>query len=574
MPIIRKPSPTSPSSASVMERLSRHAGKAVPETKWVLDVPFEWRAWASSMGVRWDASNAASIYTGASLPTELLPFAARPFSFEWRQQARLNPGKPLEPQALLPAWSARAHQAEASNAMLAALKIKRVGFLLADDVGVGKTISAWDFALRSPLKKILIVTTIAAVAHWRNTVLHVGWGDKEIVIINYDRLGKLFDMSQKTDVSTRAKGKRKRVATKGEPEAFDLIIFDEAHKGKNVTSARSVMMRRLSQRATFTVWASATAGQTPLELAYLATLLAQITGARLSDMKEFEQWCLSQDLGVSRGAFGKWEWNRDKKALGKIHQWLFGGKVPAGIRRLPQDVAGWQAMERQVVPVGLTPEETQAFNASWEEFRQTYIQNIPRTAGKNKASKQQKEIALVAQLRFRQKASWLRIPSTLEQALDHLENGMRVAISIQFHDTLEAIATKLRDAKIEVAVIHGKLSTGEKEAQRLRFQRGEAEVCLFTVEEAISLHQGEHEDVPRVLLIHDVRWSALQSAQIEGRCHRDGKFAPTQWMYAEGTVEERIVRTLIERVIAMKTMHGDDTSDLEALESVLFAEAA
>jgi len=90
------------------------------------------------------------------------------------------------------------------------------------------------------------------------------------------------------------------------------------------------------------------------------------------------------------------------------------------------------------------------------------------------------------------------------------------------------------------------------------------------VEEATALHQGEHEDVPRVLLIHDIRWSAIQSAQIEGRCHRDGKFAPTQWLFAEGTVEEKIVQTLIARVVAMKTMHGDETSDLEAIEEALF----
>jgi hypothetical protein len=569
MPILRKPSP---SKSSALERLSRHTDSSVKETKWVMDVPFEWRAWASTVGIRWDASQGVSVYSGESLPPELLPFAARPFSFEWRQQARLNPSQNWQPSPLLPAWQARPHQKEAADAMLAALRIKRVGFLLADDVGVGKTISAWDFALRSPLKKILIVTTVSAIAHWRNTLLHVGWGDKEVVIINYDRLGKLFDMSEK-NVSTRAKGKRKRVATNGEPESFDLIVFDEAHKGKNITSARSVMMRRLSQRAKFTVWASATAGQDPLELAYLATLLAQVTGSRLSDMKEFEQWCVSQNLGVSRGGFGKWQWDGDRKALQKIRSWLFEGKVPAGIRRLPQDVAGWQAMERQVVPVALTPEETQAFNASWEEFRRVYIQNLP-PANQKKRTKQQKEIALVAQLRFRQKASWLRIPSTIEQMVDHLENNKRVAISVAFHETLEEIAKQLRAAKIEPALIHGKLSPVEKENQRLRFQKGQTPVCLFTVEEAISLHQGEYEDVPRVLLIHDIRWSALQSAQIEGRCHRDGKFAPTQWMYAEGTVEEKIVRTLIERVIAMKTMHGDDTSDLEALEAILFAEAA
>ncbi|PZU42145.1 MAG: ATP-dependent helicase, partial [Sphingomonas sp.] len=187
-----------------------------------------------------------------------------------------------------------------------------MGFLLADEVGVGKTISAWDFVLHEArLARVLVVTTASAVAHWRNTIQHTGDGGKEVLILNYDRLGKLFDVSGKADLSTRRKGKRKRLATKGEPETFDVVIFDEAHKGKNLTSARSVMMRRLGGKAKFVIWASATAGQNPLELAYLAPLLAQVTGHRLSDLSsDFEAWCKEQDIGVSRGQFGRWEWRK------------------------------------------------------------------------------------------------------------------------------------------------------------------------------------------------------------------------------------------------------------------------
>lgn len=437
--------------------------------------------------------------------------------------------------------------------------------MLADEVGTGKTMSSWGFALQQPwAKRVLIVTTAAATAHWRNTLLHAGHGGKSVLVINYDRLGKLFDTSAKPDLSTRAKGKRARVAKQGEPETFDLIIFDEAHKGKNLTSARSIMMRRLGGKASFVLWLSATAGQNPLELAYLAPLLAQVTGDKPSVLlSDFEAWCLKQDIGVKRGKFGKWEWERSKAHVAKVHGWLFGGVLPVGLRRLPQEIAGWPAMERQLVPVDLEPEERRAYEQAWREF---CLEEMGRTSGTK--NKKDSSNALVARLRFRQKSSWLRIGSTLGMLADHLENGKRVAVSVAFHDTLEEMQRLLKSSGIDPAVIHGRPGV-DREAERLRFQRGLTPVALFTVEEAISLHQGEYEDVPRVLLVHDLRWSAIQISQIEGRCHRDGMFAPTLWMYANGTVEEGIAEVLVGRVTDMKAMHGDDVTDLEAVENVL-----
>lgn len=566
MPAARPRSPA-------LSRLARHAPAPSEATRWVLDVPFEWRAWASTQGIAWDAHAKASVWTGPSLPPELLPFAARLFSWEWRQQRLLNPHLDVPVPALTPRWQPRPHQSVASAAIHASRRRGRKGFLLADDVGLGKTLSAWDFVMGVPgFKRVLIVTTAAAVPHWRNTLQHAGAEGKDVLILNYDRLGKVFDVSGKPDLSPRKKGKRKRLATKGEPEAFDVIVFDEAHKGKNLDSARSVMMRRLGSKAGFVIWASATAGQNPLELAYLAPLLAQVTGHRLSDLtSDFEDWCKQQDIGVSRGKFGRWEWRKSQAALKKMNGWLFGGDTPAGIRRIPQDIQGWKAMERQILPQSMGPEARRDYALAWSEFL-AVVRDQARQPGKGR--RKATEIGLVAQLRFRQKSSWLRVPSTLDLIADHLDNGKRVAVSVAFHDTLEELRRHLQAAGIDPAVIHGKLPVPEKEAQRLRFQKGQTPVVLFTVEEAISLHEGEHEDVPRILLVHDLRWSALQMAQIEGRCHRDGKFAPTLWLFSEGTVEEDIAQVLLDRVIAMKTMHGDDVSDLEAIEAALLGRAA
>lgn len=103
----------------------------------------------------------------------------------------------------------------------------------------------------------------------------------------------------------------------------------------------------------------------------------------------------------------------------------------------------------------------------------------------------------------------------------------------------------------------------------MRFQTEKAQAIVFTVDEAISLHQGEHGNTPRVMLLHDVRWTARQLAQIEGRCHRDGTLAPVMWLAGEGTVELEIAQVMADRMTSMKAMVGDDTSDEQAISEAI-----
>lgn len=541
--------------------------KAIPT--WVLDVPFDAREWASRQGARWRSDIRAWTWVGKSLPPMLEAFKAAPLSIEWHRQAHVNGGIHIDPPVRQqPFFEPRVHQETAIDCITAAANDGAPGFLLADEVGVGKTLSAWGFAKRSEkINTVLIVTTASAQAHWRHSVLHAGWrSGQAVMIINYDRLDRVFEQPEEGLSSARRKGKRKRIAKQGKAPAYDLIIFDESHKGKNPSSARGLMMQKLAAKAKFCIWASATAGQTPVELVYLAPLLARATKKRvpMSTVEDFANWCKDQGLAVKRGAYGKIEWERNEADLERVHGWLFQGPRPLGIRRRPEEVAGWRAMERQMMPVDLPPEARAPYAKLWAEFVATEMKHQP-----GKMTPQQMTQRETNRMRLRQQSSWLRISSTVDMSKDYLENGKKVAVSVAFRATQDEMARQFNAAGIEVALIHGQMSSTEKENNRLDFQQGRKEVVIFTVEEAISLHQGEYEDIPRVLLVHDLRWSAIQMAQIEGRCHRDGAFAPTLWLAASDTVEMGIAEVMAGRVAGMKAMHGDPVGDLEAIEEVL-----
>lgn len=535
---------------------------------WFLDIPFEWRPAMAQMGVKWDKNYKQSVWVGEELPAHLLPFKCQPLSWMWHQQYQAN-GRHLDRLTHLePRFVARDHQKTASDLMGKAAKSKAPGFLLADEVGVGKTMSAWDFALNNPqYKTVLVVTTSSAQIHWRNTIRHAGWlSSHSVVIINYDQLGKLFTVPEDGLTSTRKKGMRKRVAKQAEAPSFDLVIFDESHKGKNPTSARGLMMQKIQKKAKFCIYASATAGQNPIELIYLGSLLAYASGEKVptKDLTEFKNWCIKQGLKISTGAYGKIEWEYNEEDLEQIREWLFDGKVPLGIRRLPEDIRNWPALFRQLHPVELDAEEMRSYAKMWDEFVKCEM-SLKDVKSKNATAQENNR------LRLRQESSWLRIPHTINEAMDLLEQGKKVAISVAFRAILDEVKRQLEEKGVKVAHIYGGINPQEKERQRLDFQKGDAKVIVFTVEEAISLHQGEYEPdpYPRVLFVHDVRWSAIQMAQIEGRCHRDGKLAPVYWMVAADTVDIEIAEVMINKVKNMKALHGDKISDVKDIEAVL-----
>lgn len=543
--------PSAPPASSVRE---------VAETAHVLDVPFAMRGVASAAGARWEAEHGVFVWRGKELPASLAPFRAARYSWEAHVERQLR-GTGHSASAPAGAIALRPHQAEAVAAIVRARAVGRPGFLLADDVGLGKTISAWKAVLEMPgARTVLVVCPLAVVAHWRRTIEAMGDGGLDIVLINYDRLGKLFEVSAEARKKIRSK---KGLARAGTAPEMDVIVWDESHRCKNPGAARSKLAAKLVASAGFCMWLSATAGQNPLELSYLAPLLASVTGSRARDLSDFEGWCQQQGLGLTRGNFGKWEWRGDAADCAKVRALLFEphGRAPAaGLRRRPEDIAGWPEINRVLSPIALEGEARELYERAWTAFREE-MELAPK--GRDPKS------ALAATLRLRQKGSLIRVAGTIELVQDLLANGHQVAISVAFMESLTAMRDALVSDGIACAEIHGKLAASVREEQRLRFQRGDASVVLFTVEEGISLHQGEHNDVPRSEVIHDLRWSAIQMAQIEGRCHRDGRFARTYWTYADDTIEDRIARVVASRIQAMKEMVGDDTTTLREIERLL-----
>jgi hypothetical protein len=256
-------------------------------------------------------------------------------------------------------------------------------------------------------------------------------------------------------------------------------------------------------------------------------------------------------IGKAKGRWKNWRWEPNEQDRQTMAELLYKGTRAIGLRRRPADIAGWPEVQRELAPIALDASSRKLYEASWKTFRT----ELGLAGGSTRTPS-----GRVAELRFRQKGSLLRSPGTVDHVETLIESGEQVAISVAFLETSAALVGMLAGRSFRVGAINGEQSAEENERQRLAFQTGALDAIVFTVTESISLHEREMTggERRRSLVIHDMRHSAVQLQQIEGRCHRDGQNALIHYAYAEDTVDEKIAALVVRRMASMDGMAGDD----------------
>lgn len=557
-------------------RTRRKAATPVPVPAggrlWLLDVPYGERP----EGATFDRARKAWVWAGPTLPPTLNPYRSRPYSrLRWLEDD-VN-GVPGPPPVGVASKTPRPIQVSGAKAIAAAAAAGAPGFLLTDDVGTGKTITMWLGAaaaarIRGAETVLVLVDRPAAITipHWRDTIAAVGDAGLRILISSPDSLPKLLARNGRAAIR------------------FDIVIADEAHLYRNVDTRRVKAFRALtrfgrpSTDAPFLIAATATPAQHPAELTYLAPLLAHLHGEAVDDWSNLGARLAKAGIPIEPGPYGKWVWNHrsesdprmQEAAIGHVRSWLTTADPPLSLHR----PAPWGPAPLDLMPVQLTPAELSAYRTAWAEFRTAMRQLSAGTAVT--ASGRARKDGRAAVLRFRQKASLLRVQATADWAAAQVEAGMQVAVSCEFVSAAAApIADLVEAAGVPVARIFDTAGSGrDAEAERMRFQTGATPVVVFTPTASMSLHASEHfagggraTAAPRVGVMHNVRYSGLAGRQILGRTHRDHQVCPWWLAYAEDTTEADIAATMIGRFKAAADTAGADTKALEHVAELLGA---
>lgn len=564
-----------------------------------LDVPFtpdrSELSYVNRFGAKYDAKLKRSVYVGSTLPPELKPYQSKDYSLLRWDEDEYN-------KKVLPAgkvnyrFTPRDHQKVAASKIAKAAGAGWRGFIEADDMGFGKTIScavgAYGVAKVKKLSqpKVLVICPVRVIDHWADTFKALGITNFRMCITNFQQAKKLVETSKGANAK-KASTRNKHLAQSGKPKVdWDIILIDESHYLKNgETSQISSLFENLAKydapasKAPFVIYISGTIGQNPVELGYLAPLVYQLEKIQ-KPYATWREYLEKHDYHIMSGKTLRWiapkkdasiaEKQKIRvqqlKDLEKISKLLFGPNSPS-IRRTVNDLPGWPRKNRVQFGVALDPIEKKQYDSLWLDFRK---QRKLSLNSKNPKS------GLVANLRFRQKASLLKAPLTTSVVLDLLENNVQVAVSCQFIESLDVIKKTLEAKNVPVVEYSGR-NKKDNEVNRIAFQKGQAKVILFTAESSVSFHAGETlpdgsiaSKKTRATVIHDPRYSGIASAQIENRCHRDGQKAVVYYIYLKQTTEAQVVSRLVQRMANTSTLQGDDEEFAEELENMLVGELA
>jgi len=448
------------------------------------------------------------------------------------------------------------------------LKQFRGRVLLADEVGLGKTIEAGmvlkEYALRGMAERTLVLTPASLVGQWREE-LETKFG--LAFATTYDPL--LRDepeafWGQDRIVASIATARRREHAERLSERQFDLVIVDEAHHLRDRSSQSWKLVDSLNKR--FLLLLSATPVQN--DLIELYNLLTLLKPGIFKTLKEFRtaymtpgkprQPANSERLrGLMRGAM-----IRNTRAvvalkLPRRHATTIKVNGGPGEAKAYADLA---AAARRLVADGEGKRERLSLHhllsAAGSSPRAAAVA-VARIASRNAGDPIWAELA----------KRWATIETGGKEAalIDLVRRNPteKKLVFVHSRETLAHLADRLEEAGVSFARFDGSLSGPQKDAAIAAF-RDHATVLLCTQ----SGGEGRNIQFCNTLINFDVPWNPMAIEQRIGRIDRIGQSREVFVfnLVTRGTLEEQILTLLDEKISMFELVVGEVGAILGGIE--------
>lgn len=403
----------------------------------------------------------------------------------------------LPPYTLKNVSGLRTWQTPLAEQLCSSLKVNKAA-IDGSDTGAGKTYVAVAVA-RELGYEIGVVCPKSVISAWKR-VITKHFGMKSQFVLNYEsvKTGKFKNIGTWKAVSRDSN----RVYFEWSVPKNTLLIFDESHRLKGHGTQNAEIAVAAKKQKYPILCCSATNAINPIEL--------KATGYILNLYKKgFPQFLRDHDC--EKGRFG-WEFGGDKNVLRKLHADLF---LSRGVRIRKEDIEGFPDCE-------IIAEAYNIDDVSEKELKEVYAEmnrELTLLSIKCKNTAEWKINSLVIQLRARQKAELLKVPLFVEMVEDSLEDGMSVAVFLNFSETIRALSKRLNTK----CIVWGENKGSERDDNIDAFQADKERVILINVKAGgagLSLHD-LNGTYPRISLISPTP-SAVDLRQALGRIHRDG----------------------------------------------------
>ncbi len=452
------------------------------------------------------------------------------------------------------------------------LKQFRGRVLLADEVGLGKTIEAGmalkEYALRGMAERILVLTPASLVGQWREE-LETKFG--LAFATTHDDLAREAPQAfwdQKRIIASIATARRREHADSLGKRSFDVVVVDEAHHLRDRSGKSWQLVDGLNKR--FLLLLTATPVQNDLvELYNLVTLLKPgvfktLKGFRATYMTPGKprQPANSETLrGLMRGIM-----IRNTRAVVAL-------KLPRRYATtLKVDGAPGEAEAYAELAAAARRLAAQGGTAGGAGRIRLTLHHLLGAAGSSPAA------AAAAVARIAERApgdpAWSRLARSWadirsggkEQALIDLVGkspAEKKLVFVQTRATLAHLQHRLQAAGVSVARFDGSLSGPQKDAAVAEF-RDSASILLCTQ----SGGEGRNIQFCNTLINFDVPWNPMTIEQRIGRIDRIGQTREVFVfnLVTRGSLEEKVLTLLEEKISMFELIVGEVGAILGGLE--------
>lgn len=446
------------------------------------------------------------------------------------------------------------------SAALRALGELRGRALLADEVGLGKTIEAGlilkELLLRGLATRVLVLTPASLVRQWQEELR--------------EKFDEDFDIAQGGDDWSRPRliasldlAKQPRHAALASANAYDLLIVDEAHKLKQHTTLAHRFVNQLNTR--YLLLLTATPVQNDLnELFNLITLLRP---GQLGSRRAFQGTYVEpgdrqmpRNEGALRERLAEVMIRHRRSTVGLSlpprRAGIYHLVLPPGERALYDGLSDFIQDELALAAGDVGRPHLRLVLAVLQRGLTSSPAAVAQTLRKLAADPTIEPGSHARLKNFLVLAE--AIPSSRKsQATAELLTRFgddKVLVFTEFRRTQDHLVETLRAAGHGVVAFHGGLSPSEKEAAVAAF-RGTSRVMISTE----SGGEGLNLQFCHVLVNHDLPWNPLRVEQRIGRLHRLGQtHAVTIFNLAcQNTIEAHLVELLVRKIRLFELVVGE-----------------
>lgn len=405
------------------------------------------------------------------------------------------------------------------------------------ETGTGKTYSgAW--VSKQYNAPIVVFCPKSVMPEW-NRVLSL-FGVKPTILMNLEKLmrgGTPYVKYGQPPIDPKT-GKKKETArchlVEVKLPAGCLVILDEAHRCKGVTSLNAGLLIALKRQGYKVLTLSATQATDPTEMRAFGF------AANLHNLYGWKKWCI--DHGAEElGQWGAITFNNEsEEAMAKMvlcHSNLFDIQHVAS--RLTREMMGNLFPENHI--------QAEAFDlgSNSPKIQAVYDEMENEIAKMEEQTENYSAHVFAEIMKARRRAEMLKIPLFQEMTEDLFDEGKSVVIFLNFTESIAALAERLEEnskLKGKIGFIYGEQHIKERWKDIQDFQADKKRILICNLKAggvSVSLHDlnGKY---PRASLLNP-SFSAIDMHQALGRIHRQGGLTKCyqRIVFAAGCIEER-----------------------------------